>query len=343
MKKVAFEHGKIGFTGFDYDSVTISSTIDNTIPAQWSLELEEYLKARRFMENFAVVKDDLQKGPGDVVHISKRKPLLAAGDLAENVMLEGNEEKMSYDQVSFTPAERGNAVALTYQADAKSIFDNRQEAMVLLGDWAAQKIDKSLHAAAAGVTQRLYGGNRTNMSALTSADKLTPAMISKAKYYLRKRNVPGFNTKVAPGSEGPGTDKDGHYVMVARPEQIFDLTQHEDYKKAAQNVALIEQTVSDVFKGFKGFWDGVMIFDSTNVYFDNPGSYTVDVAKAVMFGPRFLARAVGFNRMPQPYIWHEQIFDYGRVFGIAVRWFDQCGLLNAENGVGLFTAATDLS
>lgn len=332
---------RVGFSlDFDYTKVTTSSTIDNTVPEQWSTELEEYLKARRFMERFAVVKTDLISAPGDVIRISKRKALTASGDLAETTQLVGHEEQMSFDQVTLTPAERGNAVAFTMQADAKSIFDLRKEAKEVLGDWASNKIDKDLHTAAQGVTQRLYGGTAADMVHLGANDKLTPALVSKAKYYLRTRNVPAFNAKT--GDAQPGTAADGFYIMVVRPEQLYDLTTHTDYKTAASQLASINNNISDVFTGFKGYWDGVLIYDTTNCYFANPGGYSVSVAKAYMFGPRFLCRAVGIYKTGPSLMWAEELFDYGRTLGIATRWFDKCALLNSANGVGVFTAASSL-
>ena len=330
----------------DYSGATtttdIGSAFQRTIYAK---ELETYCKPQLFMENFAVVKRELINERAKTIRIMRANALTADGDLTEGTSLIGNEEDMSYAYVDITPSLRGNAVAPTALAMAVSVPDLRKDAIELLGDWAAQKIEKEYFKCLKNgmSSDRIITPGDKAVSSLGSADKLTTALISKAKQILKANNVPAFDPKTLK----PTQPDNGYYVMVVRPEQMYDLvTGDSTYKTAAAQAALV--TAKDVlgpnWKGFAGFWDGVLIKESTLTDFtDESGAYSVKVAKAFIFGARAYARAIG--KLPGQqgdFLWRERVDDYGLLHGFAVLWYDGYKVINPRRVWGVYTAATEL-
>ena len=333
------ELGAVDLTG-----LTSSTTIDGTIPEQWAREFEDFVTPKRFLARFAIEKSDLQRNPGDLIHIQKRTKLSATGDLTETTALQGTEEKLAYTEVTFAPKERGNAVLPSTQANSKSIADLRAEARTLLGDWAAQKIDADGYAAlgAVAASKLVLPAGVATIGAITSTDKMTAFQISKARAILETNDVPKFNVQ---DKNSPHALAQGVYIAILNPSQLFDLSQDTDYKDAANQAAMIQasRVMGARFQGFDGMWDGVLIYSTSNIPFtDDSGTYTTKIAKGVIFGERAFARAVGLQGENAPdYIWNEQVFDYGRFFGIAVRWYDEWKILNDDRLYGLYSAATD--
>lgn len=325
---------------FQYSSVTTSSTVDSTVPEVWAQMLEDYLEGRKFLAQWAVEVSELQSKPGDKIHIHKKTELSATGDLTETTQLVGNEEQMSFNTVYYEPAERGNAVAWTVQGNSKSIYNLREIAKELLGRWAAKKIDGDLFTSTALVSKRLYGGSKATAALVTSSDKLTPTMITKAKWYLASQDVPGWSSM---DPDDPNPEARGYYIAVVSPQQLYDFVNHSDYTDAAKVVAIESAKASDRFRGFQAWWDNVLIYDTTQVSYSTPGGYLAAISRGIMFGQRFMGRATGIYEEGPDFIWYEEVFDYGRTLGVSVRWYDECKLLNSDRGCGLITAATDLS
>lgn len=331
---------------FDYTNATVSSTVDGTIPEQWSTEVEDYVKPRRLTARFAIEKTDLINKPGDTIHITKRAALSAAGDLTETTMLEGNEEKMAPTTLSFIPAERGNAIAFTGQAAAKSILEMRQEASELLGDWAKTKIDNDGHAAlrnGVSASRILYGGNATSIYDIDSGDKFTPGFLDKVEAVLRAAKVPRFDMF---DPDDPGAKNEGYYVCLAHSYQIYDFKQDSVYQAMRNDVGYIEATkaVPKKYQGFDIVWGKTLVYDTDQISFAIPGvGYATKIAKAFIFGPRAFARAIGIFKQGPGFIWNEETFDYKRAFGVALRWYDKWGILNSERLYGLYTYATPLA
>lgn len=348
------------FGQVDLGNLTGSSEIDTTIPEHWSTEVEDYSKDLRFMRFFTTEKRELQSRPGDTIRVQKRVELTNAGNLTETARLQGNEEQLSFTQIVYNPAERGNAILLSKEANSKSVLNLRQEARINLGDWAAQKMDTDAVDAMEDLpgAQIRFGGSATNQAGLGASDKITLALLLKTKYEMEGAKVPKFNRIdrrlrkfVGDGS----TPLDGFYVCLLHPFSAFDLTQDSDYKTAVQqgsNTIFAQGVIQEVGPFFKGqvvgFVDGVLILKTTNISYTNEGgTYTVKVARNLMFGPRALGRAVGLSGdqrgNAQSMIWGEQQFDYGRQMGIALRWWDQHKLLNNDRVYGMWVAASDLA
>ena len=339
----------------DYTNLTASATIDGTLPEVWSREIEDYLTEQRHMRFFTVEKRDLVRQPGDKINIQRRTALTATGNLTETTVLQGNEEKLSYQNVAYTPAERGNAVIFSGQANAKSILDLRNEAKFLLGDWAAKKNDTDAIAAMEdlpGAQIRYGGAGNTKQADLADADKITLALVQKTKGEMEGANVPKYRSVDPELNEflGSAAPMDGFYVLILHPYQAYDLSQDSDYKTAVQQAGSgivtggLGKSVGPFFSGWVTGWvDGVLILKTTNISFESEG-YATKVARGFMFGPRFLGRAVGLDTEEGPAIRYvEQVFDYGRSIGIAATWFDQYKLLNTNRIYGVYTAATDLA
>lgn len=331
---------------FDYTNVMDSSSVDSSVPEQWSTEIEDYVKPRRLMERFVVEKTELISKPGDTINITKMAALTASGDLTETTSLEDNLEKFSITQVQFSPAERGNGIGFTGQAAAKTILEMRNESVKLLGDWAKTKIDNDIHTSMrnnVGASRILYGGDATNSLDLDSSDKFLPALVEKAEAKLRGAKIPRFDMS---NQDDPSAKNDGYYVCLAHSYQLYDFKQDSDYQTARNDVGYLAaaKNVPAKYQGFDIVWGKVLIYDTDQIAYTDQGvGYSVKTAKAFIFGPRAMGRAHGIFKLGPGFIWNEESYDLGRALAIAVRWYDQVKPLNTERLYGLYTAATDLS
>jgi len=329
-----------------YTNVTSSTTIDNTLPEIWTKQVEDVNWAKRFMAKFEVIKRELIEKEGDKLNIPKRQKLNISWDLTETTSLKGNEKKMQFDLVSYEPTEKGGAVAFTASARAKTLIELRKEAVYTLGEEAAEKKETDAFTALVSgclAANILWGGDATGSGDIDATDKITPGTISKLKYKMEGAKVPKFDVG---DPTNPRAKADGYYVCFLHPYQIYDLVTHTDYKTAAAQAGstMSEQNaIGPAFRGFDAYWDGCLIYRSPLIVSAANG-YSTTIYKGFMMGPRALGRAIGFfHENAIQFIWAEEKDDYGRYFGVALRWYDQVKVLNTDRLYALYTAATDLS
>ena len=334
------------FFAADYSGATATSDISDTQRTLFAKELETYCHPMLLMDQWALVKRDTIDERAKSIRVFRKGQLTATGDLTETTALQGNEETLSYAYIDISLAERGNAVAPTATAMATATPDLRRDAIELLGDWAAEKIEKEHFKAIKnniGSSRIILPSGVSSVDALKATDVITTALISQAKQTLKVNNVPAF----APDGKGwrEVPPDQGYYIMVLRPEQMYDLLTDTQYKAAAANAARAEvkETLGPAWRGFAGFWDGVLIRESTLLDFKKESGYTAKVAKSFIFGARAYARAIG--RLPDQkgdFLWREVQKDYGRLRGFAVLWFDGYKVINPRRVFGVYTGATAL-
>jgi len=298
----------------------------------WTAAIKESFFSKfmgKTSESIIHVKDDLKKEAGDTITLSLRMPLLGAGVEGDDV-LEGNEEAMQFYDLSVTINQIRHAVRLKGKMEEKKTAKNlRAEAKAGLKDWYAEKFDAlffSKLTATPTSYRTVYGGDATAEAEIVDADKMTCAVISKAKRAASKRITYVVNgvTHVVPKIRPVKVNGKSVYVMLVTLEQLRDL-RTDSVWIAAQEYANVRGEENPIFSGAEGMYDGVVLYAHENVSVTATGDTGANVGHALLLGAQAGCLAVGSD--PE---WNEETFDYGNkvgfevgaIFGIAKSKFD---------------------
>lgn len=253
---------------------------------------------------------DLSKNKGDTVTFGLLMKLSGAGVTGDNI-LEGNEEAMTFYNMSVTIDQLRNAVRIDgLLAEQKSPYNMRTQAKNLLGIWLAETQDKrffSVLTASPTANHVMYAGTATAENLLTATDKLTCALISKAK---RKAML------MSPMMRPVNVQGTPHYVLVAHPNQIRDLKSDPVWIEA-QQYANVRGNDNPLFTGAVGMWDGVVVHEHPNVQVTTTGASNAKVGHALFLGAQAAVHAVAKDMY-----WKEKAFDYDNSTGFAIGIID---------------------
>lgn len=326
----------------------VNSWADGLQVEEWSKELfhetNKDLFWMKFMgtgsNNVIQVKNELNAKKGDTIHFGLRARL--SGDGVENDdTLEGNEENMPVYNYSVGVSQLRNAVRSEGEEfEGKYLYDFRMEALDALKVWLAEKKDSYFFKALALSPTNVVG---TAKASLTT-EKLTPALISKAK--ARAKLPTGGHQRIRPVRiEGKS-----YYFMLVSVEQGYDLKQNTDWQDA-QQAANIRGSKNPIFQDALGVWDGVLLYEHEDVEtFDDGGAGSVHGAMASLIGAQ--AMVLAQNRQTQ---WREKTFDYGNQLGVSGGFMQNRYDSSATGGniktvfngldfahIAVYTACTDL-
>ncbi len=326
---------------------------------QWSNEVfGEYISQNPFFSfmgpnsNAVVqVKEELTKAPGDAITVQLRAQLSGAG-VTGDAALKGNEEDLVfYDQKINVDTLRHAVILRGEMSEKRVAFDLRNQAREALVDWASEKLRNDIITALTDTSvgraqsRYLYGAtdsnwNATHATALAnvdaSADKLTTAMISKAK---RKAMLEG-SRKVRPFTMKNGNRTDEIYVMYAHPYAVRDLLSDQSFKDVNVHIpATFSESVLVHGQRYKGMWDGVMIFEVEDMpVASGAGAGSIDVAHNILCGAQ--AAAIAWGKRTN---YKEDSDDYGHENGFAIdeiRGVEKLVFNSLDHGVvNVFTAA----
>lgn len=292
-------------------------------------------------EQFAVIREDLTKRPGDTIKFIRVADI--AGDpLLADELAEIEIDSLSTTSFSLTIQEYGRGESASERLLRTSPIDVMEQMAVTLGrhysQWGPDKLLRDvaldLDGAATPDVTAIFGGDATSRATLDAADIMSVADIDAAVELLQVRNVPKFNNEF--------------YVCICHPHQIAGLRQDPDWV-AAQNYA---QTRA-LFNGEIGRWNDVVFIVSTDlpngavsdpasknyneeleVDFVAPGNPAVPVYVASLFGDEFLALAWALPVQLRA----ETPQNFGRLIQIAWYAMYGAGLLNSTHGVRIETA-----
>lgn len=280
--------------------------------------------------------DTLKKEAGDQITFKLRMPLLGDGTFGDDV-LEGNEEAMEYHDFSVRLDQVRHAVRIKGKLEEKKTATKlRTEAKDALKEWTAEKLTRmSFSSLSANPSARriVYPNGVSAKASITSANKMSCAIISKAKRKAKKRTV--YTTIGPDGSEVvhvvpkirpvkvAGRNK-ALYTMVITEEQMRDL-RNDPVWVAAQSQANIRGEDNPLFSGAEGIWDGVVIFTHDFVEVTHDGNGGTAVGHALLLGAQAACFAVGSD--PE---WEEDRYDFknkvafetGQIFGIEKAVYD---------------------
>ena len=312
-------------------------------------------------------KDEISKGPGDTVTFGLRRQLVGDG-VSENQTLEGNEEILGTYSDKLVVNELDHAVRVKNEGtiDAQRVpFNLRDEASAGLTDWFADRLSLMFFLQVCGynglsitfegrVIQLRpvhYGFNallapsagrivrpnsKTTDESLTTGDEFDLRMLDRM---LERAKL--ANPRIRPVS----VDGEKVYVVYLHPTQVTTLRtatgtgQWLDITKSAWQG---RDRDNPIFSGALGMYNGMVIREAEHVTTgvnSTTGAEVPNVRRAVLLGAQ--AAVVGFsqNNSPTKYQTVEELFDYQRELGVAVKTV--MGMKKTQFGTGTNNAQVD--
>jgi len=286
-------------------------------------------------DQFAVVRTDLTKSPGDTLSFQKYANLTRGGALAEDVDLET--KTMSKTAVPISVTEYGNAVGLTSKFLTLSFMDEMQNASILLGRDYAIVTDAMLRDALFSGTQTYLANNKATADLLTTGDELDLDDLDAVIEILATGNALKF------------VDANGEY---------FASYFHPHHAKPIKKLLISVRQYSYpelIFKGEVGEYNGIRFIETTNcpngaasasdVSYDatliqgydpagGVGAYLQDLYKLVVFGQNAYGWAVA---LPVELREDPGFSKFGRKRGLAWYAIMGAGKIVDENIVVVWT------
>lgn len=253
---------------------------------------------------------DLTNVKGDSVVFGLMMNLSGAGVEGNRAILAGNEEALNiYDFTVNTQLVR-NAVSRFEADDQKTQYDMLKEIKGALKQWLSDWLDNKLIAKLTTTmpnpTETVYASAANTVSSTTANDKLTTALISRAK-----RKAMMHAPKVQP-IKVDGMDK---YIMLVSPWAAKDLKDDAKWLAAQQN-ANVRGSKNPIFTGALGEYDGVILYEYERVSLSNGGASSANVCYNLLLGKQAACFAVA---RPAKHI--EQTDDYGNVAGNGIAFY----------------------
>lgn len=310
-------------------AVTRKADVLGQIPQIWAKDLYAEAEKLTFFHRYegpagssmpVIRRDDLEKQPGDTIKLDIVKKLTGAGltGSTSGGLLDGNEEKMNFRQMSFAVDALRHGVRWEKLGKILITHDMRSTALLQLRKWLAAKLDDDIFtrlsavpAAGGGTpfknvlvadtpTALAIGSATMDVDDVEAANVLTLDFISKAKAYAKTE------LQVEPVRMENGEEL---YFLVVHDYAGLSLKQSSDWKQA-QREARERSAGNPLFTGALGVWDNVVILQSDRVVRANNAT-AVPVAKNLFLGAQAVAR--GYAYYPD---WTEQYFSYGEEQGI---------------------------
>nr|DAM67685.1 MAG TPA: major capsid protein [Caudoviricetes sp.] len=253
---------------------------------------------------------DLTNVKGDSVVFGLMMNLSGAGVEGNRATLSGNEEALNiYDFTVNTQLVR-NAVSRFEADDQKTQYDMLKEIKGALKQWLSDWLDNKLIAKLTttmpSLTETVYASAANTVSSTTANDKLTTALISRAK-----RKAMMHAPKVQP-IKVDGMDK---YIMLVSPWAAKDLKDDAKWLAAQQN-ANVRGSKNPIFTGALGEYDGVILYEYERVSLSNGGASSANVCYNLLLGKQAACFAVAKSAKHI-----EQTDDYGNVAGNGIAFY----------------------
>lgn len=242
--------------------------------------------------NIVQLKPDLGAKGGDREDFTLVTRLTGSGVTGDDE-LEGNEESMQSYNCTLDIDQIRNAVRLKGKLDAqKVVYDQIKSARSVLQIWMKEFIIRQIFLKLGGVTNtgltdtngvvvganalwsntptyipnadeaagsgnRYLCANTGGTDAITSSDKLTLDIVTKAYTAVKLTN---------PQIQPLTVDGEDVYVMFVHPYQARDLRLSSDWKTAKEN-AEVRSDKNPVFGAALGYWSGVLLLENEFVPF----------------------------------------------------------------------------
>lgn len=283
------------------------------------------------------VRDEMKKSAGDKVTYGLRPQLTGAGILGDGT-LEGNEEALVTYSDSVIINQLRHAVRsggrMTQQ---RVLWDIREEALMGLKDWYADRFDASgfnqlagytgqtdvrytgLQAVTAPTAGRIVyptdAGNAGTDQSVSTTALFSLTLIDKAVEVART---------TSPSIRPIQVGNKKMYVAFIHEYQVYDLRtntntgQWVDIQKSAMTGGEIAD--NPIFDGSLGVYNNVVLHSSTRIPVGQNSVTGADVAtvrRSILCGAQAASVAFGRDNGPTRYTWVEESFDYGNKLGVS--------------------------
>jgi N4-gp56 family major capsid protein len=299
------------------------------------------------------MKNELTKGPGDLITFPLMKKLTGAGFTTREVA-EGNGESLSLYSDSVTINELGHVVSIPNEGrsiDTQRIpIKLRQAGMNGLKTWLAERMSQTFFYHVCGYTVAnasgaKYNGNNT-ITAPTSGrhiwraagaaesntsddnidsdDIMSLNMIDHMRETAETLSSPIRPINVEGNYEAGGTDiSGGKYIMYLHPYQVTDLRTSTDTGQwlDIQKAAMMGGNTSKnpIYSDALGEYNNVILKKANHVTqgVASAGTAITTVRRAVLLGAQAVSLAYGKDGGPTTYNWNEELLDHKRVLEIS--------------------------
>ena len=311
-------------------AVLRKADIANQIPQIWSADLFAQAEDLTFWQRFEgsegstmplIRKDDLEKGVGDTVKVDIVLALTGTGATGDTALLDGNEEKMVFRQMSFSVDSLQHAVRWSKLGKILINHDLRTTALNQLAKWLAGRLDNRVFATFTGETingfaptlsaanlptsMKHFAGTATSVATVDDTDAAGRLKLNDISDIKARAQV---TNKIEPLRLENGEEIFG---LVLHPYAALALKKDSQWQQA-QREARERGSMNPLFTGALGMWDGVVLYSSNRVPTAADGVGSISVARNVFFGAQ--AQVRGYASYPD---WTEQYFSYGQEQGIA--------------------------
>lgn len=285
------------------------------------------------------IKDETQKSAGDRITIGLRMQLTGTG-IQGDATLEGQEETLStFSDNIFIDQLRHAVRSAGKMSEQRITFNIREEAMMGLRDWWADRIDTWAFNQLAGnttISDTRYSGNQATIAASTTSDNSRiifgtasttenslSAESASAEFQLTMLDTAIEMAKVASPLIRPlRVNGEPKYVAFLHPYQVTSLrtdatanrvTWYDTQKARLQGGEAPSKNA--IYTGALGEYNGVILHENTRVPL---APSTTTVRRAIFCGAQ--AAAIAYGReysSPNKMSWVEETFDYGNQFGVS--------------------------
>lgn len=289
---------------------------EKLVPKLWTKKVwREGLKASYFDkftstsgDNVVHTNKDLKQAKGDEVFFGLAMNLNGTG-VSGNSTLKGNEDELKMYDFSVKTVLQRNAVKRFEADDQKSPYANLPLIKGTLVQWLSNwKDNKLISALTANPTtgERMFASAAGTEVSLTANDKLTCALIAKAKRKAKMHEPMVKPLKI------DGQDK---YIMLVGIWAARDLKADPVWQAAQQNAA-IRGSKNPIFTGALGEYDGVVLYEYERVQNTKTGASSANVVHNLLLGQQAACFAVAREAR---FIKDED--DYGNVQGNGIAFF----------------------
>lgn len=299
----------------------------------------------RASNSIITMKDKKDLGKGATVDLYIRAPLIGAGKVDSQTLI-NNEEKLTFYDQSLTVHKRRHAVSVDDYKNFISEFSPEafdEMAKEALGEWIAQAADTDILLALSGLansvgtitanapTRIFYGGQTTagvveSVAADANIDSNTDNMFGTKVIEAVKRKAqtgaaayPKVRPIIHKGKK--------YYVMFVHPLAMKALKAETAWINANKD-GLPRGLDNPIFTGAEGVWDGVIIHEWEKIetrlgaggstateYFESGDNCNTGdmVARNLFCGSQSGLFTIGRNLH-----WEEEMTDYQQVKGVAI-------------------------
>ena len=302
-------------------------------------ETQMYKFMGKGSDSLIQIKDGTQKSAGDRITIGLRMQLSAAG-IQGDATLEGQEEALTtYSDNIFIDQLRHAVRSAGKMSEQRITFSIREEAMMGLRDWWADRIDSWAFNQLAGNTTQSdtrYTGNQATIAASTTSgnsriifgtvsttENSLSAESASAEFQLTMLDTAIEMAKVASPLIRPlRVNGEPKYVAFLHPYQVTSLrtdatanrvTWYDTQKARLQGGEPASRNA--IYTGALGEYNGVVLHENTRVPL---APSTTTVRRAIFCGAQ--AAAIAYGRefsSPNKMSWVEETFDYGNQLGVS--------------------------